>query len=407
MGLRLSSVQSRAPRAAALLLALATLFTPFAEAQRSGGRIGSTSSFSRPTSSTRSSSGSSWRSTSSSSGSGFRWGSSSSSRSSSRRSYSTSYSGGSSRSPWSDDDSHVSAGALFRLVLFVILAALILFFAVRYWLSQHKVDPEPSPYDFEVRRVSVGLDWSVRPAVQAALEQAASEIDASTEHGRLYVLQRVRDVLRAHLQGVRYAAFVSRRAAPEPAQEIFDSTAASLNARYDQNTISNQRRNAPPDVTARSEEGEGFVVVSVLVASSSALPTLPSWPSRESIDGALITIVPPSASALVGLEVVWSPSIDQDRLSSAELESLYPELVRVGTTPPGRVVCRHCRCVSAQELGECPSCGSKNRVAPPPMAPSAQVQPVTSAQTIPCPRCRKPVAHYEVQCQHCATRLRA
>lgn len=258
-----------------------------------------------------------------------------------------------------------------------------------------------------MRRVSVGLDWSVRPAVQAALEQAASESDPSTEHGRLYVLQQVRDVLRAHLQGARYAAFVSRRAAPEPAQAIFDSTAASLNARYDQNTISNQRRNAAPDVTARSEEGEGFVVVSVLVASSSALPTLPSWPSRESIDGALITIVPPSASALVGLEIVWSPSIDQDRLSSAELERLYPELVRVGTTPPGRVVCRHCRCVSAQELGECPSCGSKDRVAPPPMAPSAQSQPVTSAQTIPCPRCRRPVAHYEVQCQHCATRLHA
>jgi hypothetical protein len=288
----------------------------------------------------------------------------------------------------------------------LILAAAILYGVARYWLSQQAA-VEASPDDFEVRRVSVGLDWSVRLAVQAALDRAASELDPSTPLGRMHVLRCVRDVLRQHLQGVRYAAFVTRRAAPEPAQELFEATAASLNARYDQNTISNGRRSAAPDVTARSEEGEGFVVVSVLVATSSPLPTLPSWPSRESIDGALITIVPQDAAELVALEVVWSPSIDQDRLSSAELELLYPELVRVGSAPPGRVVCRHCRCVSARELGECPSCGSKDRVAPPVMAPSAPPAQVTSAQTIPCPRCRRPVPHYEVQCQHCATRMRA
>jgi hypothetical protein len=294
-----------------------------------------------------------------------------------------------------------------RKLLFAVLAVAILVTAFHY--ASKRRSPPIDAGTFEVRRVSVGLDWSVRAAVQAALDEAASEADPSTERGRRLALARVRDLLRAHLQGVRYAAFITHTDGPEKAQERFETTAATLNARYDHATLSDQRRAEPPEVTARREEGEGFVVVSIVVATDKPLPPLAMWPTREAIDGALITLVPPEELALLALEVVWSPSIDQDRLSSAELEMLYPELVRVGATAPGRVQCRYCRCVSAQELGECPSCGSKERVPPPamPVAASASGEGVSSARTIPCPQCRRPVAFYEVQCQHCAARLRA
>ena len=48
------------------------------------------------------------------------------------------------------------------------------------------------------------------------------------------------------------------------------------------------------------------------------------------------------------------------RLPSAELEALYPELVRLdGGGPIGRHACGYCRAIFAAELGACPACGAK------------------------------------------------
>lgn len=267
-----------------------------------------------------------------------------------------------------------------------------------------------------LRRLSIGLDWTVREELQRALDALASERDAHTEEGRLRALVAVRDILRANLSGARYAAIMGLELAPEPAERRFQQWVVDLNARYDVATISDQRRADPPEVRARREEGQGFIVVSIALASKSPLLSLPSWPSREAIDGALIAIVPPDVGSLVALEVVWSPSVDQDRLSSAELEVLYPELVAFSHTPPGRVQCNYCKCISAVELGECPSCGARERTpvaaraaTPPPSVASAAAPSIqaSSADRIPCPRCRQPVPRYEVQCLRCGARMRA
>lgn len=265
-----------------------------------------------------------------------------------------------------------------------------------------------------LRRISIGLDWSVREQLQHALDQLAAAADAQSEDGRHRSLVAVRDILRANLQGARYAAVVGLELPPEQAEARFRAWAEDVNRRYDVATISDQRRNEAPDVTARREEGQGFVVVSVIVGSSSALLPLPAWPARESVDGALVAMVPSMPHSLVALEVVWSPSIDQDRLSSAELEVLYPELMPFGSTPPGRVQCKYCKCVSAAELGECPSCGSRDRspvaarnATPAPTQAAPPVVNVSSADVIPCPRCRRSMPRYEVQCMHCGTRREA
>lgn len=52
-----------------------------------------------------------------------------------------------------------------------------------------------------------------------------------------------------------------------------------------------------------------------------------------------------------------SPSEETDRMSSAELEVLYPQWVRLDEGV-GRVVCAHCRAVWARELLRCPACGA-------------------------------------------------
>ena len=54
------------------------------------------------------------------------------------------------------------------------------------------------------------------------------------------------------------------------------------------------------------------------------------------------------------LRVVWSPSEENDRMSSAELEVIYPELEKVRLTKLGRVGCKSCHAVYAAELEQCP-----------------------------------------------------
>lgn len=295
----------------------------------------------------------------------------------------------------------------------ILVIVLIVYALTTYGPWSKSSAPTAPRADFEVRRVSVGLDSSVRALVQAALDETASEIDPASDRGRYRMLERVRDILREHLAGVRYAGWVSKKVTEAGAEELFTATTVALHQRFDQLTNSNVVRFAPPEVRARAEEGGGFVVVSIVTATDTHLADLPMWPTREAVDGALITCVPRFPQQLIALEIVWSPSVDQDRLSSAELEMLYPELVLVDGAAPGRVQCKYCRCVSAQELGECPACGSKERVAPPPniasMPPStsALAASVSSAQTIPCPQCRQPTRFYETQCEHCGARLHA
>jgi uncharacterized membrane protein len=110
---------------------------------------------------------------------------------------------------------------------------------------------------------------------------------------------------------------------------------------------------------ARAEEGGGLVVVTLLVAVKGPLAPLPQDMNRPAVLAALEALVPPRADRLAALEVVWSPAEDADRMSSAELETLYPELVRLDDSPAlGRKACAHCRAVYAGELGRCPACGA-------------------------------------------------
>ncbi|MCZ7679304.1 MAG: DUF1517 domain-containing protein [Sandaracinaceae bacterium] len=108
---------------------------------------------------------------------------------------------------------------------------------------------------------------------------------------------------------------------------------------------------------ARSEEGEGMLVVTLLIGSwHDALP-LGEARDRGSLDALLATFV--FADALDGLEVIWSPAEENDRMSSYELERCYPELVRLDDAAAvGTVRCGHCAAARPRELRSCPQCGS-------------------------------------------------
>jgi hypothetical protein len=57
------------------------------------------------------------------------------------------------------------------------------------------------------------------------------------------------------------------------------------------------------------------------------------------------------------MEVIWSPAAADDRLSTAELEHLYPELRAIDPESVlGRVICAYCGGPYSGELLRCPHC---------------------------------------------------
>ncbi len=263
--------------------------------------------------------------------------------------------------------------------------------------------------DCEVRRVSLAFDSRIRKSLQESLDQIASNVDMSSPQGLWRGADQARQLLLQALHNVSAACFASYKSSAQGAEQLFARTCDDLNGRYEQATISNHRRNEPPDVTARREEGDGFVVVSIVVGINGNLQPLPNSGMRESVREVLRGLLPSNMEDLASLEVVWSPSIDQDRLSSAEMAVLYPELRPMdGAVAMGRVRCTACKNVYAKELGACPICGGTESISSELSAKQqAQIsQGASASHMINCPYCAKPTPSYEVQCQHCGGRVK-
>ncbi len=263
--------------------------------------------------------------------------------------------------------------------------------------------------DCEVRRVSLAFDSRVRKSLQESLDSIASNVDMNSPKGLWVGADQARLLLLQALENVSAACIASYKSSAQGAEQLFARTCEDLNGRYDQATISNHRRSEPPDVTARREEGAGFVVVSIVVGINGNLQPLPNTGMRESVRQVLQGLLPRRVDDLASLEVVWSPSVDQDRLSSAEMAVLYPELRPIdGAGPMGRMLCTTCKSVYAKELGECPACGATEAVTSLLSAKQkAQLsQGASASHMINCPYCAKPTPSYEVQCQHCGGRVK-
>ncbi|MDO9022611.1 MAG: DUF1517 domain-containing protein [Myxococcales bacterium] len=246
--------------------------------------------------------------------------------------------------------------------------------ALTFWLTRDGAGARPMPSvrppmpsrapgpmhhpGVEVRRVSIAFDWTARASIQHALATVSAAVDPGTPHGLHAAAMAARDALANAHRAARYGVFQSYALDPARGQQVFGQIADSLRGRYTVETVNNARRVAGPKSVARAEEGPGLVVVTLLVATKGPLPPLPPAMSLPALMAALEGLIPPRAEQLAALEVVWSPADEGDPMSSAELEVLYPELLRLDEGAGlGRRACGSCRAVYAGELGRCPACG--------------------------------------------------
>jgi hypothetical protein len=102
-----------------------------------------------------------------------------------------------------------------------------------------------------------------------------------------------------------------------------------------------------------------MVVVTLILVTRRVLAGTGQSPDAATLRAALADRAFVHSNELVAIEVVWSPAAEDDRMSSAELEQHYPELVKLDErTLAGRVACAYCGCLFAMELINCPNCGA-------------------------------------------------
>jgi hypothetical protein len=124
-----------------------------------------------------------------------------------------------------------------------------------------------------------------------------------------------------------------------------------------------------PAMRARSEEGEGTVVVTIVLATRRPMQGMHLSDATQ-IRAALSDRGTVQGPQLVALEVIWSPAAENDRMSTAELEAVYPDLKLIDPNSiAGRIFCAYCNGPFAAELINCPHCGapaenSRNRKSP-------------------------------------------
>lgn len=377
----------RALLTALFVVGLVGLTLP-SEAQRSGSSFGGGSwgsSRSSGSSSSSSGSSSSWSSSSSSgssswssSSSGSSSSSSRSSRSSSSSSSSRSYGGGGSSSSYDGPPVTFSTfvigdgpgATLVRSTLLLLGLGAVVGFGMQWSrnrrlrrLETRENDPSAAfGLGVDLAIVSVALDARARPFVQQRLDAIAASAELDNPLGRARALRQTLDVLRTTRGSWAYG--VVRDTVPmdpEHAEPAFARVVSDYRARYRDEL---RRADAGGSVARvagtyrmRSDEGEGLVVVTLALARWGTFPDTHAT-GIDAIEHALARVAEVAPDELVAFEVIWSPSDDADRMSSLELESIYPELQPLAIERFGTETCAYCRTSFARELPRCPLCGA-------------------------------------------------
>lgn len=232
------------------------------------------------------------------------------------------------------------------------------------------VPPSPQAY---VAALQLAIDWRERAAVQSVLERLAASGDLKTRAGLDRLLDETLGEIGRRQHAIRLAAYFSEPFPSLPACEArFRQVAATERGRFQVEQIRGEATGAVRDASgkwvAAQEEGLGFVVVTILVASRMAPPATGTRLDRAGLAVIANAMAANTPATILALEVVWTPAAEDDRMSSAEMQVLFPHLRAIdpeasagGAPELGRVTCGFCGGVFAAELPTCPQCGGAHR----------------------------------------------
>jgi uncharacterized membrane protein len=179
-----------------------------------------------------------------------------------------------------------------------------------------------------VYKIQLGLGRSGR-GVQKRLEEFASTGDTSSETGLAELLRQTALELMREKDAIRYALV-------EPAGPFsLTNGEAKMNgaAMAERSRFQLERVRGSEGKVRRSEAAETvgkealeFLVITILVATRAPIDRMTKIEERSAIEGVLSEIGGVPASALLGLEVIWTPADPEDSLTETDLMTTYPDL---------------------------------------------------------------------------------
>ncbi len=179
-----------------------------------------------------------------------------------------------------------------------------------------------------VYKLQLGLGRSAR-GIQDRLTKFAEEGDTSSEAGLAHLLQQTSVELLREKHSIRYGAVEA--AGPMSltnAETKMNGITLAERSRFQVERV----RGADGAVrrsSATAEEGKDaleYVMVTVVVGSRTSLGSTKQLNSAEDVEAILSELGGVAPSALLGLEVVWTPADGNDSLTETDLITTYPHL---------------------------------------------------------------------------------
>ncbi|MCS6858315.1 MAG: DUF1517 domain-containing protein, partial [Sandaracinaceae bacterium] len=124
------------------------------------------------------------------------------------------------------------------------------------------------PHAMHVSALSLALDWRARKPIQEQLEQIAQRADVVSSHGLTQALSEVVLALRRYEMSWLYVGYRNEgNHPPKEAEQVFRRLVQDFRARYQHEVIRGKGRVAGPEIRPHASEGEGVVVVTLVLAT--------------------------------------------------------------------------------------------------------------------------------------------
>ncbi|MGC1393407.1 MAG: DUF1517 domain-containing protein [Coleofasciculaceae cyanobacterium] len=182
-----------------------------------------------------------------------------------------------------------------------------------------------------ISKLQVALKSSAA-LLQSELSQLTLEADTETTAGLKKLLEDtvvalLRNTDWTHVYGS--SETISNR---EAAETVFNRLSIEERSKFSAETLTNvdgkirQRELIEPE---KNEEGAAYIVVTLLIGTADDRPLFASIDTAEEMQETLKQVAAMQLDYLMVFELLWSPQVDTDTLTEAELAKEYGELLAI------------------------------------------------------------------------------
>lgn len=228
------------------------------------------------------------------------------------------------------------------------LFGILIFFAVANFLLQsfrragsgdsYEEAYTPNP-TVSVTRLQVGMLASAR-GLQQELDRIAETADTNSTAGRAEVLQESSLALLRHPEYWVYAGGGTQQARLTSAESEFNRLSLAERSKFTEETLSNVNNQLKGNIenqaalpgdeidnpTTLITEGPGEYIIVTLLAATLGKYDIPAINSADDLRQALRQIGSIPSEKLLAIEVLWTPQIEGDTLTSDDLLAEYADL---------------------------------------------------------------------------------